>query len=184
MLAAPEHQALAREAAAKAVVLLQNEPVDGTPLLPLDPDVHRVAVLGRLADVRNLGDGGSSDVYAPIGRHRRSTACGPRSPRSRSSTPTDPIPSPPPPATDADLAIVVVGYTRADEGEFIGDVGHQPPPPLLPGADDPEEAAAFEARLPRRSGPRRGDRSPAATPWASRRAATASASASTTPTRR
>ena len=65
VLASPAHQALAREAAAKAVVLLRNAPVDGVPVLPLDPAARRVAVLGELADVRNLGDGGSSDVYAP-----------------------------------------------------------------------------------------------------------------------
>jgi len=42
---------------------------------------------------------------------------------------------------------VVVGYTRADEGEFIGDAGTSHLGALLPGADDPEEVAAFEARV-------------------------------------
>ena len=54
-----EHRTLAREVAAASTVLLRN---DGA-LLPLAADsVERVAVLGRLAAVRNLGDGGSSDV--------------------------------------------------------------------------------------------------------------------------
>ncbi|NUS01095.1 MAG: carbohydrate-binding protein [Nonomuraea sp.] len=42
----PEHQALAREAARRSVVLLRN---DG--LLPLGPEVTRVAVIGQLGDV-------------------------------------------------------------------------------------------------------------------------------------
>ncbi|HWJ63140.1 MAG TPA: glycoside hydrolase family 3 N-terminal domain-containing protein, partial [Acidimicrobiales bacterium] len=66
VLASEPHRALAREAATKAVVLLRNEAVDGTPVLPLDAGaLGSVAVLGRLAAVRNLGDGGSSDVWAP-----------------------------------------------------------------------------------------------------------------------
>ena len=66
VLACAEHRELAREVAAKSVVLLRNEPVDGGPLLPLDPrSTGSVAVLGRLADRVNLGDGGSSDVWAP-----------------------------------------------------------------------------------------------------------------------
>ena len=64
MLGSPEHRALAREVAARSVVLLRNEPVDGAPVLPLAADGLRVAaVLGRLADAVNLGDGGSSDVW-------------------------------------------------------------------------------------------------------------------------
>ena len=66
VLARPEHRALAREAAAKSIVLLRNEQVDGSPMLPLTRAVvGRVAVLGRLASIVNLGDGGSSDVWAP-----------------------------------------------------------------------------------------------------------------------
>ena len=65
--AARAHRALAREAAAKAIVLLRNEPVDGAPLLPLDAAIARGGsrCSGALADERNLGDGGSSDVCAP-----------------------------------------------------------------------------------------------------------------------
>lgn len=148
VLASPTHQALAREAAAKAVVLFQNDPVDGAPLLPIDPSVRRVAVLGRLAVERNLGDSGSSDVYAPS-----------------VVTPLDGLRAALPDAAvvhadgaepeaaaalaaGADLAIVVVGYTRADEGEFIGNSGTAHLQGLLPGPDDPDLVSAFEARLP------------------------------------
>ena len=57
----PAHRALAREAASASMVLLRNEGA----LLPVAADLGRVAVLGRLAAVANLGDGGSSDVYPP-----------------------------------------------------------------------------------------------------------------------
>ena len=66
VLANDAHRSLAREASAKSVVLMRNEPVDGTPLLPLDlPSGGSVALIGALADTVNLGDGGSSDVWAP-----------------------------------------------------------------------------------------------------------------------
>jgi beta-glucosidase len=100
-----------------------------------------VAVLGPLAAVRNLGDGGSSDVWA-----------------TTAVTPFDGLVDALPNAdvrlvgdaegaSDADVAIVVVGYTRADEGEFIGDSGTAHLAELFPGADDPDEVAAFEARV-------------------------------------
>jgi beta-glucosidase len=58
----PEHRALAKEAACKAIVLLKNEAVSpGSPLLPLDPG-RSLAVIGRLAAEPNLGDRGSSDT--------------------------------------------------------------------------------------------------------------------------
>ncbi len=148
VLAGPEHRALAREAAAKAIVLLRNEPVEGVPMLPLEPAaLASVAVFGRLADVRNLGDGGSSDVFAPT-----------------VSTPLQGLVDAlvgvavhpaldPTTAADHDLAVVVVGYTRADEGEFIGETGGQLRQ-LLPGADDPEEAAAFVALVAAEASPR------------------------------
>ena len=101
------------------MLLLRNEPVDGAPVLPLDP-TQRVAVIGRLADTVNIGDGGSSDVWdlscrtvldglrdalrrrRPRRRHR---------PRTRAAAV----------AAAADVAIVVVGYTYLDEGEYIGE---------------------------------------------------------------
>ncbi|MGN6743577.1 MAG: glycoside hydrolase family 3 protein, partial [Amnibacterium sp.] len=61
-----EHRALAREAAARAMVLLKNEPVGGAPVLPLDPTtVRTLAVAGALAKRPNTGDNGSSDVRSP-----------------------------------------------------------------------------------------------------------------------
>ncbi|MGK2949087.1 MAG: beta-glucosidase family protein [Acidimicrobiales bacterium] len=154
VIAGPEHRALAREAAGKAVVLLRNEPVDGLPVLPVNPStVGRVAVIGALADARNLGDGGSSDVYAPTvvtplaglraALPHAEVVHDDGSDRDRAAAL----------AGGSDLAVVVVGYTRADEGEFIGDSGTQHLRALLPGPDDPELAAEFTARLEADPGP-------------------------------
>jgi beta-glucosidase len=149
VLACPEHRGLAREAAAKAVVLLRNEPVGEHPLLPLTPTTLRsMAVIGHLADIRNIGDGGSSDVWTPdvITPLQGLRAALPEvevvyddgTDATRAARA----------AGAADLAVVVVGYTKADEGEFIGgDPSAGPLGELLPGADDPALAAAFTASV-------------------------------------
>lgn len=114
-VACAEHTALAREAAEKSMVLLKNENA-----LPLDRRNLRVAVLGRLADLENLGDHGSSKVNPPyavtplqgiktlIGEE--ATVCWDASGDAESSSRL---------AQDADVAVLVVGYTYEDEGEFI-----------------------------------------------------------------
>ncbi|QXC59985.1 glycoside hydrolase family 3 C-terminal domain-containing protein [Aquihabitans sp. G128] len=135
VLACAEHRALAREAATKAVVLLSNERVDGVPVLPVDLEVAaRIAVVGPLAGARNLGDGGSSDVWAP---EVVTPLDGFRAALDGTGAVLVDDPA------DADVAVVVVGYTKADEGEFIGGSGTTHLADLMPGADDPELAAAF-----------------------------------------
>ena len=119
VVASTEHRALARRAAAESMVLLRNERTDGAPFLPVDPTaLQRVAVLGRLSDVCNTGDNGSSNVRQP-----------------RVVTPLAGLQAALPEvalvhsvddaslADDADLVVVVVGYDRHDEGEFISDGG-------------------------------------------------------------
>ena len=143
VLASPEHRALAREAAVKAAVLLRNEPVDAAPLLPLDGGaLQRVAVIGQLAARRNLGDGGSSDVWAP-------SVVTPLD-GLRAALPAAEIvhaDDDPSVAAGADVVVVVVGYTKADEGEFIGDAGTAHLAALMPAADEPEVVAAYEAEV-------------------------------------
>ena len=58
----PAHLALAREAARAGTVLLRNATVGARPALPFGADVRRVVVLGRNADIENIGDRGSSSV--------------------------------------------------------------------------------------------------------------------------
>jgi beta-glucosidase len=65
IVAGAAHRDLARRLASQAMVLLQNEPVDGTPLLPLSTDVKKIAVIGKLAVSDNTGDHGSSFVHPP-----------------------------------------------------------------------------------------------------------------------
>jgi beta-glucosidase len=148
VLASPAHRALAREAAAKSVVLLRNQPIGPSPLLPLDlPAGATVALFGRLATAVNLGDGGSSDVWAP---EVVTVADGLRSALSDGTVVCDDGTDPARASTvaaDADLAVVVVGYTRLDEGEFIGDTGTAHLQDLFPGDDDPKLVERFAAEI-------------------------------------
>jgi beta-glucosidase len=105
------HRALAREAAAASMVLLRNDGV-----LPVDAaSIGRVAVLGALATMRNLGDGGSSDVRST---HVVSPLDGIRARFADAEVVHDPddvsI------VDGSDLVVVVVGYTKHDEGEYMG----------------------------------------------------------------
>ena len=137
----PEHRALAREAATASIVLLQNEQA----LLPLDAArLQRVAVVGRLAAVANLGDRGSSDVVVrdvvtPLDGLRLALPGVQVDHDDRDVSI----------AEDADVAIVVVGYTHADEGEYIdasGTAGLMGT--LFPQMSDADRAAIAAAARP------------------------------------
>ncbi len=103
------------------MVLLRNEPVDGAPVLPLDAGaLSRLAVVGRLADVENTGDHGSSDVRAPYVvtplAGLREALPGVELRLAGDATPGAAAAA----AAGADAAVVVVGYTAQDEGEYVG----------------------------------------------------------------
>jgi beta-glucosidase len=114
------HRQLAREAAQKSVVLLKNDAA----VLPL-AGVRRLALVGRLAAVPNTGDGGSSNTQpayvvtpleglrAALGEHAVIFDDGSDPARAAQT------------ARDAEAAVVVVGYTHEDEGEYI-------PPDMIP----------------------------------------------------
>lgn len=114
------HRALAREAAAGVTVMLRNH----GDLLPVDPaSTSSVVVVGHLAAVKNLGDGGSSDVKSttavpPLDGLTRAFADSVVAHAEDLSDP-DTVER----AGSADLVIVVVGYTKHDEGEFIDNSG-------------------------------------------------------------
>ena len=140
-----EHRALARAAAAESMVLLRNDAC-----LPADlGNLETVAVLGPLAAVPNLGDGGSSNVlHTPdpvtllAGIESAAAAAGVRVVHSERDASV---------AAGADLTVVVVGYTRHDEGEYMDDGGDVfmslAPPVDHPelGATDPEQFEAVTA---------------------------------------
>jgi beta-glucosidase len=116
-----DHLALSRTVASRSMVLLRNEGV-----LPFDAhSLRRVAVVGRLADVANTGDHGSSDVRAPS---VVTPLQGLRAALPAVEFVTDP--------SQADAAVVVVGYTFEDEGEYVGSFNADLAR-LYPPADDP-----------------------------------------------
>ncbi len=138
VMADDEHRALAREVAARAMVLLKNDAVDGTPVLPLDTrTVRRIAVIGRLAVAANMGDLGSSNVHPPsfVTPYEGILAAFPDAQITLVSQ-DDPAAAAAA-ARAADVAIVVAGFTEADEGEYVGGdtmtdptlVALYPPPP-------------------------------------------------------
>lgn len=144
VIGSPEHRRLAREAAAKSAVLLRNEPVGGAHVLPITDKSTRVAVIGRLANAVNVGDGGSSDVWD---LECRTVLDGLRG-RIADIAYHDGLD--PTAAADvaghADVAVVVVGYTYLDEGEFVG-LNDPVLDALLPTADEPEVVARFESMV-------------------------------------
>ena len=138
MVASAAHRALAREVAARSMVLLRNEPVDGGPLLPLDaarcpgsrssagwPTCRTPATTARPTSARPTSS-------------RRSPGCARRCPGSSSSAPT--TPSRRGSRAGADAAVVVVGYTAEDEGEYVGSFDPELAE-LYPPSDDPDALA-------------------------------------------
>lgn len=142
MVASEAHRALAREAATRSIVLVRNEDVGDAPVLPLAVGAT-VAVLGRLADLPNTGDHGSSDVRAPsvVTAAQGLTAAIPGARVDSSGDVTSSVAL----AAKSDVAVVIVGYTAADEGEFVGgDIFWRPELAALypEPANDAERAAA------------------------------------------
>jgi len=135
-VASAEHRALAREAARKGIVLLKNE----RGALPL-AGVERIAVIGRLAAVPNTGDGGSSNtrppfVITPLEGLRAVLRDDAAIEHDDGSEPERAAEL----ARGADAAVVVVGYTHDDEGEYVepgvlGDMEWLYPPPA-PGEEE------------------------------------------------
>lgn len=117
LVACPAHTALAREAAEKSPVLITNNGA-----LPLKKDA-KIAVFGKLADKINTGDNGSSRVRAPyivtalqglssINQAELTLAGDEEDAKAAGEA-----------AKEADAAIVVVGLTADEEGEYIpGDI--------------------------------------------------------------
>ena len=158
VLAAPEHRALAREARAEESIVLLDEPrrarcrVDRRPRAP-------VAVLGRLARCR------TSATAARRRCTRRSVVTPLDGLRAAFGADADVVHADTDAAiaADADLVVVVVGYTKADEGEYIEStnadlftlfppvddprVGRDAPVPPLPPAPPALELAADEATM-------------------------------------
>jgi beta-glucosidase len=143
VLGTEEHRSLAREVAARSIVLLRNEPVDGAPVLPLDAR-SRLALVGELAGRVNVGDGGSSDVW-DLDCHSVLDGLGAAFAEVQYDDGTDPKRAASV-AAASDAAIIVVGYTAADEGEYIGATDPSLPA-MFPPEDEPQVVERFEAWL-------------------------------------
>jgi beta-glucosidase len=117
LLVSPEHVELAREAAEESMVLLKNDGV-----LPFSAGTgDTVAVIGRLADIINTGDRGSSNAKSPyvitpyqgLKNYHMSKGNqvllddGADIARAKNL------------AGAADQVVLVVGYTYEDEGEYL-----------------------------------------------------------------
>ena len=119
LIACDAHRALALEAAEKCAVLLENDGV-----LPFGSDrVKRVALLGRIAAMENTGDNGSSRVRPPyVITHLQGlrAAMGDDAVLHADESDLDAARAA---IAAADVAVVVVGYTAKEEGEYImGDI--------------------------------------------------------------
>ena len=130
------HRAIAREAAEKSIVLLKNE----GGLLPLSGG-GRLAVIGRLAAEPNTGDGGSSMTHPD---HVVTPLEGLRAALGDAVTHDDgsDLARAAEAAGAADTALVIVGYTHADEGEYIPPNQLQPHAALFPPPGPGDEALA------------------------------------------
>ena len=136
-----DHLALAREAGSRSMVLLQNAVVEGRPVLPWDGTaLRRVAVVGRLADLPNTGDHGSSDVRAPFvvtplqGLQQALPGA------EVVHVPGDDAAAVGAAVAGLDAVVVVVGCTAEDEGEYVGSFDEELAR-LYPPSDDPQALA-------------------------------------------
>ena len=116
LVASGSHRAIAQEAALKSPVLLKNDNV-----LPLaKADIKKLAVLGTLADCENTGDNGSSRVRPPyivtplkgLSAYLGDQVEIVQGDELDAAAAADV-------AARCDAAVVIVGYTAREEGEFI-----------------------------------------------------------------
>ncbi|KAH7143469.1 glycoside hydrolase superfamily [Dactylonectria macrodidyma] len=115
-----EHRQLAREVAQRSIVMLKNDLVGHTSLLPLvTENLSTLAVIGHLANTPNTGDKGSSQVFSPSVVTPFQGLCA-ALPSSRVTLEdSDCVENAAKIAAEADVAICIVGYDASDEGEYV-----------------------------------------------------------------
>ncbi len=125
-----EHTDLAREVAAKGMVLLKNK----NNVLPLAQG-KKIAVIGRYADEINVGDHGSSNVFSPytvtpyegiknrFGAKNVTVYYGCNTKKAKKA------------AADCDYIVVCVGSDWLQEGEFLVNMGNVKNKPKGSGGD-------------------------------------------------
>ncbi len=125
-----KHIALAREAATKGMVLLKNK----NKVLPI-PEGKRIAVVGRYANQRNIGDHGSSNVFSPYAVTPYEGMCN-RFGKGNVSlyngcTVTEAMKA----SADCEYIVVCVGSDWLQEGEFLVNLGNVKKKPKGSGGD-------------------------------------------------
>ncbi len=125
-----EHIALAREAAAKGMVLLKNN----NKTLPITAN-KKIAVVGRYANKRNTGDHGSSNVFSPYAITPYEGMCKRFGENNVSlyngCKVSDAIKA----SQDCDYILVCVGSDWLQEGEFLVNLGNVKKKPKGSGGD-------------------------------------------------
>jgi len=117
LLASQPHIDLAGEAAEKGMVLLKNDNV-----LPLSrAHGKKIAVIGRLADMENTGDHGSSNASSPyvVSPYRGLASYHAELGNTVVLDDASDLEQARETARHADQVVVVVGYTYEDEGEYL-----------------------------------------------------------------
>ena len=120
MIASKEHIALAREVAEKSVTLIKND----NNLLPLDrTKVKKVAIVGNLAKIGNIGDYGSSQVHPPYITTFLDAMKQNYGDVEITFVPTLAVSRRAAEIRNADAVLVFCGMRHSDEGEYIFIIG-------------------------------------------------------------
>ena len=127
IIASPESIALTKEAAEKGMVLLKNSEVKNgneasKNVLPFSKaEGQTVAVIGRLADVKNTGDEGSSGTVEPyvITPYQGIAAYNEKLGNKVVLDTASNLNASKELAKNSDQVVIVVGYTYVEEGEFL-----------------------------------------------------------------
>jgi beta-glucosidase len=118
LLACKEHVQLARKVAEKSMILLKNE----SNFLPLNLEkIKTLAIIGSLADLKNTGDRGSSQVFqpnivTPLQGFKNQVGNKIKILHNNGKNLDDAQAL----AQSADAVVITVGYTYKDEGEYFG----------------------------------------------------------------
>jgi beta-glucosidase len=118
LIACKEHIALAKEAAEKSMTLIQNK----NGVLPFSKKkVKKLALIGKLVNIENIGDHGSSRVFPPYavtpyqGLSKLLTECEISVYDGENADEAAKV------AASADAVVIVTGCNHDDEGEFVAD---------------------------------------------------------------
>ena len=120
LIASKEHIALAREVAEKSLTLIKND----NNLLPLDKKkIRKIAIVGNLAKIGNIGDYGSSQVHPPYISTFMDAMKKNYSDVNYTFIPTSAVTKRADDIKNADAVLIFCGMRHSDEGEYIFIIG-------------------------------------------------------------